>query len=101
MGNFIIVNFCSPAKVYLIMTFLTLIYYVLIEQGMVWIILKAILFISWSFLLNKLCSSGAKTIPWLLAIIPHFIFLILTIKPSSAPPTKPSPVNSFSLKKLM
>ncbi len=98
MAKFIVTDFCSPAKVYLLITFLTLIYYVSMEQGLVWIILKAILFITWGFLINKLCASGNTTIPWLLAIIPHFIFLLLTLKPSAASTPPPSPAKKFSLK---
>jgi len=88
-GKFIFMDYCKPTKVYLIIAFLSLLYLVSIEQSLVWLIIKAFIFIFWAFLLNKLCSSGNKAIAWLMAIIPQFIFLILTIKPSAA--ARPTP----------
>jgi hypothetical protein len=90
VGRFIFMDFCKPAKVYMLLAFLSMIYYVSIQQGLVWLIIKAILFILWTFLVNKLCTSGNKMIAWVLAIIPQCIFLICTIQTS--PATNPHPV---------
>jgi hypothetical protein len=88
-GRFIFMDYCKPTKVYLLIAFLSLLYMVSIEQSLVWLIIKALIFLFWAFLLNKLCDSGNKAIAWLMAIIPQFIFLILTIKPSAA--ARPTP----------
>jgi len=88
-GRFIIMDFCQPAKAYLVLAMLTLIYYVSTDQGITWLIIKGLIFILWAFLLNKLCTSGNKAIAWVLAIIPQCILLICTIKPS--PAQGPSP----------
>jgi hypothetical protein len=89
-GRFIIMDFCEPAKAYLVLAMLSLIYYVSTDEGITWLIIKALIFILWAFLLNKLCNSGNKAIAWLLAIIPQCILLIFTIKPSPAEGGGPS-----------
>ncbi len=83
-GRFVFMDFCHPAKIYLILAVLSMIYYVSTDQGITWLIIKALVFILWAFLLNKLCTSGNKAIAWLLAIIPQTILLICTVKPSKA-----------------
>ena len=88
-GRFIIMDFCQPAKVYLILAMLSMLYYVSTDQGITWLIIKALIFILWAFLLNKLCTSGNQAIAWLMAIIPQCILLICTIKTS--PATSPAP----------
>jgi hypothetical protein len=89
-GKFIFTDFCYPAKVYLIIAMISLLYYVSTGQDMIWVIAKALLFTSYSFALNKLCSLDLKAIAWLLAIIPQCIFLFFTIKTSPAIPRKPN-----------
>ena len=83
-GNFLFMKFCPPAKAYLVIALLTLLYFVSVEQGLIWLVIKAIIFIAWAFLLNKLCSSGNKAIAWLLAIVPQLIYLLVSVKSSSA-----------------
>ena len=75
IGRFIFMEFCKPAKVYLVIALITLIYYVTDNEDFIWIFLKAALFISWSFLINKLCTSDLKSIAWLMAIIPQILFI--------------------------
>ena len=89
ISKFIFMDFCQPAKFYLIIALLTLIYYVSTGQDFIWIIVKAVLFIIWGFLLNKLCTAGYKAIAWLFAIIPQTIFIIFTLKVSPALPPMP------------
>jgi len=89
-GRFIFMEFCKPAKVYLIIALITLLYYVIDNEDFIWIFLKSVLFISWSFLINKLCSLELNSIAWLMAILPQIIFIILTVKVSQADPRSPS-----------
>jgi hypothetical protein len=77
---YIFMNFCTPAKFYTLVTFLTLLYLVIKNATMFWFIIQAIIFTTWIFILNKLCKEGYKLISWILAIIPHIIFLLITIK---------------------
>ena len=89
ISKFVFMDFCMPAKFYLIIALLTLIYYVSTDQSFVWIIVKAVLFIIWGFALNKLCVAGYKSIAWLMAIVPQCIFLLVTMKVSPALPPIP------------
>jgi hypothetical protein len=36
-------------------------------------------FLAWIFFLNFLCGRGYKAIAWVAAIIPHFIFVAVTV----------------------
>ena len=92
LGRFIFMDFCKPAKVYFLLAVLSMIYFVSIEQGLVWLIVKALLFILWTFLLNKLCTSGNKAIAWLMAIIPQCILMIFSIQ--SSPANNPHPIST-------
>ena len=92
LANFVFMKFCSPAKVYLMIALLTLLYFVSVEQGLIWLVIKAILFIGWAFLLNKLCTSDNKAIAWLLAIVPQFIYLLTSVRSFSSSSTAPAPI---------
>ena len=92
LGNFVFLTLCEPARVYLIIAFFTLLYFVSIEQGPIWLIIKAIIFIAWAFILNKLCTSGNKAIAWLLAIVPQCIFLLVSVKSSTSSSRAPAPI---------
>ena len=91
-GRFIFMDFCGPAKVYLILAVISMIYYVSNDQRLAWLIIKGLAFILWAFMLNKLCTSGNKAIAWLLAIIPQTILLILTMSPSTSNNPSPDPI---------
>jgi hypothetical protein len=91
-ANFLFMKFCPPAKAYLVIALFSLLYFVSVEQALVWIVIKAIIFIGWAFLLNKLCSSGHKAIAWLLAIVPQFIYLLTSVKSFSSSSTAPAPI---------
>ena len=77
---YVFLNFCAPAKFYTLVAFLTLLYLVLKKADMFWFVIQAVIFISWIYVLNKLCKEGYKLISWGLAIIPHIIFLLITVK---------------------
>jgi len=77
---YVFMEFCTPAKFYTLVTFFTLLYLVIKKANKFWFLVKALLFITWIFILNALCKRGLKIISWILAVIPHFIFLILTVK---------------------
>jgi hypothetical protein len=89
LGRFVFMDFCKPAKVYLVISLLILIYYVSTDQDFIWIALKSVIFIAWGFGINKLCLKEFKAIAWILAIIPPFVFLFFTIKVPPAVPNAP------------
>ena len=88
-GRFVFLDFCQPAKLYLVIALLTLMYNVSNNESFVWIALKAIVFIFWGFLLNRLCAMELRSIAWLMAIVPQAVFILLTFKPPPAAPVSP------------
>lgn len=88
-GRFVFMDFCPPAKFYLIFALLTLIYYASTSESFIWIVLKAVFFIIWGFLLNRLCTMELKAISWLMAIVPQCLFIFVTMPVSPAQPNKP------------
>jgi hypothetical protein len=77
---YIFQQLCGPAKFYACIAFLTLLYSIVIQTKWLIFFITAALFIAWVFSLDKMCTSGYVSIAWLMAIIPHFIFLICTVK---------------------
>jgi len=77
---YVFLDFCQPAQLYAVISFLTLLYFVIIKVDLIWLFVKAIIFIIWIFVLNRMCKEGYKPIAWVLAVVPHLIFLIVTIK---------------------
>ena len=77
---YVFLDFCQPAQLYAVISFLTLLYFVVKKVDAIWFFVKAVIFIAWVFALNKMCKEGYKPIAWLMAIIPHIIFLIVTVK---------------------
>jgi hypothetical protein len=77
---YLFMEFCSPAKTYIVIAFLTLLNTVIKNENYIlMILLKAICFIGWAFLLNWLCAAGFNAVAWLSAFIPHFLFLLITL----------------------
>ena len=77
---YIFPQLCGPAKMYAGIAFITLLYYIVIKSSWLAFFIKSVLFIIWVFALNKTCTSGYVAIAWLMAFIPHIIFLICTVK---------------------
>ena len=73
-------RFCSPAKLYLGIAFLSLLYYLIANESWILFIIKAVTFIAWAFVLKTLCSMGYNAVAWFAATVPHFIFLIVTVQ---------------------
>ena len=79
---FLFADFCMPAKFYSLIAFLTLLYLIIINDNIVWVIIKSIVFIAWAFFLQLMCKSGYKANAWLAAIVPQIIFILVTVNTS-------------------
>jgi hypothetical protein len=93
LGRFVFMDFCQPAKVYLVIALFTLMYYVYNDQDYIWVVLKAALFIFWGFVIDRICLQDMKAIAWIMAIIPPFIFLFFTLQVPPAIPNAPQTTN--------
>ena len=87
-------DLCLPALVYLILSIVSIVIYVI--QSLMGdepnstanftstniiavLIVKLIIMIAWTFLLNALCASGHTTLSWIILFLPIIIFLILVL----------------------
>jgi hypothetical protein len=82
---YIFVEFCSQAKIYSVIALLILLHSVIQSPDfkgydMVFFILKAVVMIAFTFLINKLCVMGFKYMAWLAAFIPHIIYILAFMK---------------------
>jgi hypothetical protein len=78
-------EFCSPAKIYAFIAFLLLLYSTIknpdnTAYDIAFLLLKAAIFIGWTFALNKFCNLGYKYLAWIAALVPHLIYILVMIK---------------------
>ena len=82
MNMSVYTSFCGAAKIYMFLASLTILF--LIFQNRIsnlYIIIQVALFIAWTFAIVAVYNKGYKSVAMLLAIFPHLIFCLLTIKP--------------------
>ena len=82
---YIFTELCNPSKFYTIVALLTLLYFIIIKISPLWFALKTILFLIWIFVLNFLCKEKLTSFAWMMAIFPHIVFLLLTLKKYNLP----------------
>jgi len=85
---------CTPARIYFVMSFLSLIimsvqnlgnvktycvgnYIKPVDNVSYVFITKSIYILIWTWILNKLCSSGYSTVSWLLVLFPFILMFTL------------------------
>ena len=69
---------CEPAKLYLIVSVIALIYGIFQRFSMITLGTNFIFVVLWTMVLNWICSIGMKTISWILVLLPY-ITLFLSI----------------------
>ena len=91
-------SLCTPAQVYLLIAVVTILallvqninkpnhytvgmYSVkLSHHNMLFFIFKILYVVVWTWLLNKLCTSGYRSISWFLVLLPYiFLFIIIAL----------------------
>lgn len=84
---YVFLQLCTPAKLYAAVAVLLLLYSVIknsevTKYDIVMLCIRAAVFVSWTFVLNRLCLSGYRYIAWLAALIPHIIYIFVLINVS-------------------
>jgi len=69
---------CNPAKLYLVVSAILLVFAVLKKISAGTFIVKGAFILLWTFLLNWLCSKGFGNVAWVIVLLP-FVFLFLTL----------------------
>ena len=67
---------CNPAKLYLVVSILGLIYGMIQQFSLVTLGMNFIFVILWTMVLNWLCSIGMKTISWILVLLPYLMLFL-------------------------
>ena len=72
-------NFCTPAKIYLVIAILSSII-TLFSNGYTTSIIVHLLFaLVWAYILSWLCKKGFSGISWVLLLLPYILFLLAMI----------------------
>lgn len=69
---------CNPAKLYLVVSAILLVFAVFKKMSAGTFIVKGAFILLWTFLLNWLCSKGFGNVAWVIVLLP-FVFLFLTL----------------------
>jgi len=70
-------NLCTPAKLYLALSVIALIFVAINSFSFITIIIKVIFIALWTFILNWICSKGYTTISWILVLLPYVLFILM------------------------
>lgn len=69
-------EYCDPAKLYLTISLISIVIISIFhEMTIQMLLLRLIIILLWSWLLNYICSKGDPNISWALVVIPYIIFL--------------------------
>lgn len=73
---------CTATKIYLVFTILTLLYLIIQNSvSNIGLLLRIFAFGIWAYIISYLCTSGYASVATVSAIVPHIIFILLTIRP--------------------
>jgi ABC-type uncharacterized transport system permease subunit len=69
---------CTPAMLYLVVSFIALILAYIGKFNLSAIVVKVIFIALWTWFLNFLCKKGFTSISWFLVLLPY-VFIVLTM----------------------
>jgi hypothetical protein len=81
MAKLLGIDVCTPAVVYLVLSFLLIIYSLFtlkVVWGLtvwVWTIIHILIVLFWTFVLNAICNYGYKWVSWILVLLPIVVVL--------------------------
>jgi hypothetical protein len=69
-------HLCSPAKLYLFITIIGIIFALFNRIGLIAIFIKLLFALFWTYILNWLCKKGYKTFSWFIVLLPIILIII-------------------------
>jgi hypothetical protein len=81
MAKLLGIEVCTPAIVYLVLSFLLIIYSLFtlrIVWGLsvwIWTIIHVLIVLFWTFVLNAICNYGYTMVSWILVLFPIVVVL--------------------------
>jgi len=67
---------CNPAKLYLAISIVVVIYGMIQQFSLITLGTNFIFSVLWTMVLNWLCSVGLKTISWILVLLPYLMMFL-------------------------
>ena len=71
MGSFDVKKLCTPAKVYLVVSVVSVLIALFRRSPVTTVLVQFLFVLLWTFALNWLCSKGYKNVSWFLVILPY------------------------------
>lgn len=71
-------NLCWPAKIYLVILILSILFGIYQNFSVPVLLIKTVFGLLWLWLLHLLCEKGYEKISWLLLILPY-VFMVLVV----------------------
>jgi amino acid transporter len=72
-------NLCTPAFVYLVISFITIVLSISYGIGFASILAKMILVLIWTWFLNYLCLKDLKGLSWFLVLLPYLLIIVIIL----------------------
>ena len=66
-------NLCTPAMIYFVIAIIYLIFNIFTNFNIMSMVIRLLVILVWSWLLNFLCTKGFTVISWLLIIVPFLM----------------------------
>ena len=67
---------CTPAKLYFLITLLSLLFAFFNHFNIVFLIVKLLFALVWTLILSCLCDKGFSYLSWFLVLFPYFLILL-------------------------
>lgn len=74
-----IMNLCSPALLYLILSSITVLFLITTNPPIVYLAMKITFVAIWTWFLHFLCRNGFTSVSWILVLLPVIVFIVLMI----------------------
>jgi hypothetical protein len=71
MGSFDVKKLCTPAKVYLVVSVVSVLIALFRRSPVTTVLVQFLFVLLWTFALNWLCSKGYKNVSWFLVVLPY------------------------------
>jgi hypothetical protein len=73
-------SLCDPAKLYLIITIIAIVFALMGGVKVVAVVTKLIFALIWVFILNWICKEGYTGISWFLVLLPYILVILAMFK---------------------
>jgi hypothetical protein len=73
-------SLCDPAKLYLIITIIAIVFALMGGIKVMAVVMKLIFALIWVFILNWICKEGYTGVSWFLVLLPYILIILAMFK---------------------